>query len=249
MAHPTAARASAITLVLVVLALVAASVYRHQGSTEQPSPSTTTASTTTLPPSLAAATPAGDALPRLDTPGVVDFTLAAKNQAGAAWLEGTFPTDDLAVTFDLTVVGGTGGDGAALVLAAPDQEPLVGGTGSGLGASWLEAAVVGFDTYQNAGDLYNGFVFVTDFKFQPTLDPVSTSGPVDLRAGTSHVQVQLTDTRLTVTINGVQQLAAPRPDRLPGKVRLGFTAATGGATDQHTISNLAVSISGTPPPG
>jgi hypothetical protein len=191
------------------------------------------------PPSLSFAT-AGVAH-QLEAPeSGVELTQADHDLVGAAWLDGDVSTAALDLSFDLSASGGSGGDGVALVLADAALPPVVGGGGSGLGASWLPASVIGFDTYQNDGDPASGFVFSTDFHLQPDLQRTTVSGQVSLHGSTRHVQVHVDGTRLTVTVDGNLVLDGPRPQALPDLVKVGFTAATGLATDRHVVSSVTV---------
>ncbi len=188
-------------------------------------------------------TTAGSA--RIDGEQIRLTTADQTNAAGAAFYPVPLKSDSIQVAFDLEIGGGGGADGLTLAMIDPagaTGRPLVGAPGGGLGWSGLGGYAVAFDTFRNGGDPGSSFVGLANGRRPDQPDQLvwaAHSGPMpSLRAGTHRVQIRVTKGKLTVDFDGQQALASSVT--LPPTVLIGFTAATGGLTDRHTVSGVSV---------
>ena len=176
------------------------------------------------------------------------LTTAAATVAGSVFWPDAFAAEGLTISFDAAMSGGSGADGMALVLADPAQGATahsLGATGGGLGYSGIPGIAVGLDTFQNASDPSNNFVGIATGAHGDAITWAATTSFVpDLRAAVRHVTVTLRGGTVTVFVDGLPVLS--RAVAVPSRVLVGLTAATGGFTDRHAVSNL--SITGSPPP-
>jgi RHS repeat-associated protein len=186
----------------------------------------------------------------LNDDGSVQLTSAGTYQAGSAWYATALSVSSLTVTFDVNMSGGSGADGVTVDLldATADGPTSVGSNGGGLGFGGLSGIGVGFDTYDDGctGDVSSNFVGVTDG---------STCGGAVLNyhLGSSNLSTELhgATTPVTVTFNNgsspsvdvsVDGTELDEPvTSMPSSAYLGFTGATGAATDVHTVSDFSIS--------
>lgn len=116
--------------------------------------------------------------------------------------------------------------------------------GGGLGFSGLTGTALAVDTWKSARDPSNNFVGITTGGVNDALTFASTSTAVGpLRTGTHTFTVTVTAGRMTVTADG--RTVLDQAVQLPPSVLVAFTGATGGTTDQHTISNVAITTAST----
>jgi hypothetical protein len=173
------------------------------------------------------------------------LTTATANQAGSAFSTTTLPSEGLDARFTAAIGGGTGADGMTFtMLDGSLPATSLGAAGGGLGYGGLSPAVaVTLDTYQNGLDPSANFVGVADGVLSSGADNLhyiataSTIGP--LTSGTHDLEVAVHGGHLQVTVDGT--LRIDTPVTLPATVRPGFSAGTGGQTDQHVVRNVSVS--------
>jgi hypothetical protein len=181
------------------------------------------------------------------------LTPAAAGQAGSAVYPVPEASGGLDVTFTAHIGGGTGGDGMTFsMLDAATQGPgALGGDGGNLGFGGLPGAAVTLDTRRNPGDPSANFIGIATGSAggQVTYLATTSTGVPNLRAGSHVIGVRVSGRTITVSVDGQQDLSAALS--LPPTVLLAFTGATGNATDTHTVSGAAVTVSGdqVPPPG
>jgi hypothetical protein len=171
------------------------------------------------------------------------LTPAAPLRAGSAFWPRAPPADGLTVSFDASLGGGSGADGLALVFADPARgvaPDSLGGPGGGLGFAGLPGVAVALDTYRNDGDPSANFVGVAagdgpggGFGWIAT-----NAGVPGLRERPRHVTVAVRGGALLVYLDGA--LALETPVALPPAALVGFTAGTGGAEDEHAVSNVSL---------
>lgn len=102
--------------------------------------------------------------------------------------------------FDATIGGGTGANGMTLTFASPTSTTLLGEGGGSLGYSGISGVAVGLANFKQGADPSGNFVGIADG------GPVSgipkwvaiNSGIPTLQGGTTHVQVTVNGTQLTV---------------------------------------------------
>ena len=147
-------------------------------------------------------------------------------------------------TFDYFIGGGSGADGLALVLQGNGPGAL-GSSGGGIGYSGISNSVGAlFRSY-----VYNIVQIGTGGSFSGPAASASIRGShsaeVSWSSGTQIFSVLL-DGATGVSQSGVDLAALIGPD-----MYVGFTAATGGANDEHRIDNLTVktnAVTATPEP-
>ncbi|MGI5246030.1 lectin-like domain-containing protein [Dactylosporangium sp. CA-139066] len=174
------------------------------------------------------------------------LTPVVTSAAGSAVYSSPIASDKLNATFTVQMGGGTGADGMtfALLDAASNGVRSLGGTGGGLGFQNLPGVAVTFDTWQAGRDPSANFIGVTNGWDAQGLQYVATATNVpNLRTGTHTVAVTTASGTLTVSIDGTQVISSAV--KLPPSTYVAFTGSTGGATDQHAVSNVSITSSGT----
>jgi len=175
----------------------------------------------------------------------LQLTQAVSSQAGSAFSNTAVTAEGMDARFQLQIGGGGGADGMSFAML-PGGAPAtwVGAPGGGLGVGGLTNAVaVTFDTFQNGSDPSNNFVGVmngwvgSDLSYFNYLATSTNVAP--LTAGTHDVDINYYNGRLRVVVDS--DLKIDIPVTLPTQVRPGFTAATGGLTDVHTVRNVQIS--------
>jgi hypothetical protein len=169
------------------------------------------------------------------------LTPATASVTGSSWYGVAVPTSRLTATFTASIGGGTGADGMTFTLLDPTSATTsIGSGGGGLGYSGLHGIAVTLDTYKNAPDPSANFVGVATSGLGTSLTYAATSTAVGaLRTGTHRVNLAVTSTsHLVVTVDGAKLIDSPVT--LPANTILGFTAATGGLTDVHTVRNVVI---------
>ena len=163
-------------------------------------------------------------------------------EAGSAVSPLALPTDGMTVSFDADIGGGTGANGMTLTFASPTSTTFLGQAGGSLGYSDISGVAVGVANFQQGADPSSNFVGIADggpVSGIPNWVATNTGIPT-LQGGTTHVQVTVNGTQLTVWVGGVEALQRSVAD-LPPTAVLVFTAATGGLTDNFVVQNLSVS--------
>lgn len=181
------------------------------------------------------------------------LTPATGEQRGSAFFPMPLPSNGLDVSFSATIGGGNGADGMtfAMLDAATSTPQSIGQGGGGLGFGGLTGIAVTLDTYQGPGEPSSNFIGLsTGGNAGGGLTYVATATNIpNLRSGAHSVRVTASNGNVTVSVDGVQALSAPAT--LPANVLTGFTAATGGWTDRHAVSNVSIASGTTivPRPG
>ena len=182
----------------------------------------------------------------------LQLTPAIANTAGSAVFPTPVLSDGLHAKFTSVIGGGTGADGMTLSLldASRASAQSLGAVGGGLGYAGLSGVAVTLDTYKNGADPAANFVAVATGGTQSALTYAATSTAVgNLRTGSHLVDVAVTGTTVTVSVDGVQVLS-PSVAALPGSVLVVFTGSTGGLKDIHAARDVTVTAAGyaLPPP-
>jgi hypothetical protein len=174
----------------------------------------------------------------------VQLTDASYNQAGTAFQTGAaVSADNVNVSFAFYVSGGSGADGISVT--ALDTERMtgfVGGSGGGIGYLGMPGWSLEVDTWYNGenndptGEDHISFHVdgnVASYEAWATLP--------EMEDGAWH-QMDLTvvGTRVRAAIDGVTYIDQDIPRVTPFNAYVGFTAATGGATNAHLIDALEV---------
>ncbi|MFI5911758.1 choice-of-anchor D domain-containing protein [Dactylosporangium sp. NPDC051541] len=165
---------------------------------------------------------------------------------GSAVYSTPLPTTNLSASFTAQIGGGGGADGMtfALLDAASNTVRSLGLGGAGMGVQGLPGVAVTLDTWQGPNDPSANFVGVTTGSNTggPVYAATATNVP-NLRSGTHTVTVGTAGGKVTVAVDGAQVISATVA--LPASTLLAFTGSTGGITDRHAVSNVAIASGGT----
>jgi Abnormal spindle-like microcephaly-assoc'd, ASPM-SPD-2-Hydin len=180
------------------------------------------------------------------------LTTAQPSVTGSALFSSPLPSDGLRASFTATIGGGTGADGMtfAMLDASANTPNSIGVGGGGMGFSGLPGVAVVLDTCKNAGDPSGNFIALSTSGTGDTLNYLATATNIpNLRSGSHTVLVTVVGSTVTVSVDGVQQLSASV--NMPPSILAGFTGATGGLTDNHSVSNVDIASGSTllPQPG
>ena len=188
-----------------------------------------------------------------DTPGDVDafsneliLTNALGNQSG-----GIFYNQPLnlsvcskwSVEFDYRIWGGSAADGLAFCFLAVPPVGFVNGGGVGIPLTANGLKVV-LDTWDNGCgnnpeiQIFSGVGYNECIAGIVKVNNIAGSLNFIRSNNYQHVKIQYNNGIVTVTINNTLYLTANFPINFPGY--MGFTASTGGATDQHSIKNVII---------
>lgn len=181
------------------------------------------------------------------------LTPAEPSRKGAWYRrDATLPAEDVVISFSFRIGGGSGGDGLALniVQAASEAElaqyidATIGGAGLGYGvngASSLRALHVELDTFPSDGDPESDHVAVT-LDGQPA-DHVLLAEVSDLDDGAWHtVAVAIAGDAVRVDLDGATVIDGAIAGWSFGGGYLGWSAATGGFTNEHLVDDIAFGL-------
>lgn len=182
----------------------------------------------------------------------VVLTQAQTQVAGSALYARPVTTDGLTASFNFSMNGGTGADGLTFAMLDPASASAnsVGGTGSNLGFGKLAGVAVAFVTYPQNGVNSHNFVAIATSTAGGALSFLaSTTSVPNLRVGSHNTVISVRGKTVSVSVDGVQVLAQQAPTLVPTAI-VGYTAATGGNTDVHSVTNAQILAgAGTPPSG
>jgi hypothetical protein len=172
------------------------------------------------------------------------LTAASGNQVGSAFWPTAVDPRNLAYEFTISIGGGSGADGLALVIgdATKGAKPTsLGEPGGGLGFGKIPGFAVAFDTFKNAVNPSNNFAGISDGAGTAagTLHWLSTFTPASsLRTGTHKVKVSTAAGAIAVWLDGTKLGSVAVT--LPSSGYIGFSGGTGGLTDRHAVSGFTV---------
>ena len=176
--------------------------------------------------------------------GWVQLTAPLETQAGTAFQTSTtVEADNVVIAFSFYASGGSGADGLSVTaLDTTRMTTFVGTSGGGIGYGGLPGWSVEVDTWYNS-DLYDP---TTEDHLSVLLDgnaygPVVSATLPEMEDGAWHsMSVAVTDGWMTVAVDGVTYIDQTVPGLTAFPAYVGFTAATGAATNYHLIDALAV---------
>ena len=187
------------------------------------------------------------------TPGCsFELTAAVGGQYGEIVWPNLISTGNLQLSFTIAVSNTSNppADGFAMVLGDPSlgaTPTSSGATGQGLGADGIPGFVLGFDTYENAGDPPVPYLGVGRgepalwenpwFNVNTNIPPLATVGSTD----THSYVVSIVQGQMTVTMDGTQVFSGNVT--VPPVAYLYVTASTGGLWEETDISNLWATVS------
>ena len=178
------------------------------------------------------------------------LTPATEHQAGSAFWPTPLATNHLHLSTDVSASNGTGADGMTITFADPARNATptnLGLDGGGLGYAGIPGTAIAIDTYQNAEDPSGNFLGITN-GLSTTVTPepgqlhwlTTTTKVPEWTNGTHHLEVSIDNGHLTVAVDGIPTLDTTV--NLPATALLGFTAATGGLSSQHTLTNTRIDL-------
>jgi hypothetical protein len=179
---------------------------------------------------------------KLESPSLV-LTGVGTFLGGSAFWPTQLSAQNRTIEFEMTIGGGTGADGLALVFADASKGATpksLGESGGGLGFGGIPGIAVAFDTYKNAVNPSNNFVGISEAKGTEgrTLRWLSTANVTPSLRATHKIKVATEGGTVGVWIDGTK--VGSFTVTLPTKAYIGFTGATGGLTDRHAIAHLTV---------
>lgn len=181
------------------------------------------------------------------TNGWVQLTAATTDQSGTAFQTGTtVGADNVSIAFRFYVSGGSGADGISVTaLDASRMTSFVGSTGGGIGYAGLPGWSIEVDTWYNGeyGDPTPDDHVSIHFDGEP-FGPAAWAALPEMEDGAWHdMEVNVLAPRVTVSIDGVTYIDTDLAGFSAFPAYVGFTAATGAATNAHLIDALTVTRS------
>lgn len=148
--------------------------------------------------------------------------------------------------FEFRIFDGSGADGIAFCFLEVPPVGFVSGAGLGIPAN-ANGLKICFDTYNNCVSPSNTRVPKVEIRWgvgysecwsQPTLE--NTSGAISFLRSADYNQalIEYDNGNITVSVNGNVLLTGNQAFTFTGY--LGFTASTGGSTDNHSIRNVVI---------
>jgi hypothetical protein len=164
-------------------------------------------------------------------------------QSGGLWWSSAYTFDAFDVSATFWIQGkADGGDGVAFAWVPGAAVPPVGYGASELGVGNLDGYAVGIDTFVNAGEPAAPFLAV----LKNTVPKVTLARAAlpNVRDSLNHrLRVKLAAGKLSAWVDGISYLVDfAIPGYAPFSGHWGFTAGTGGATEAHWVSDIAMSF-------
>ncbi len=187
----------------------------------------------------------------MPTAGQLQLTPALNSSTGTAFFNtvapvtgaGTVNTEGLSAKFNVTMNGGNGADGVAFAMLDPSKSTTksIGTGGGGVGVSNLPGIAVMLQTWPASGVNNNNYVGVAQTTASGETMLQWAPAPSNLRSGSHPVEVAVVGGHVKVSVDGKALLdVVPPAGSLTPTSMIGFTGATGGLNDVHTVSNVAI---------
>jgi hypothetical protein len=192
----------------------------------------------------------------LDSQQQMQLTTTEHNRAGSAFLSRSLYTPGFDANFHFRMWDGSGADGLAFVFAKAPNAAALGVYGDkqvnlawSLGYLHMNGFAVELDTYQNdnnndPNDNHVGFMVTSTGKHLLAGTPA-----VSLRNDAGHdAHVRFDGTHVRVDIDGSAVIDADVPADpdsapfAPDQYWFGFSGASGGLNDHHTVSDLTLVV-------
>ncbi len=186
-----------------------------------------------------------------ETNGWLVLTPAVADAEGSAFLTETIDSTKFRVSFKLYIGDGSGADG--MVFAWVSGAPWIGGGGGSMGffGGGLTGYGVKFDTYTGGDPEPENYIAVVDGAEASNTNGFFSNDTIpELEdAGWFYVQIEVDNGHLQMWMSNESQgypLTQVLDDTIPGytgfNAYFGFTAATGGATNNHWVDDLAINV-------
>jgi Abnormal spindle-like microcephaly-assoc'd, ASPM-SPD-2-Hydin len=162
--------------------------------------------------------------------GSMILTNTAGSAAGSLIYPHPVTTSGLDATFNLSMNGGTGGNGAAFNLLSPSESASsVGASGDGLGFAGLSGVSVQFVTSPTNRILIKSRAMTV----------ASTTAVPNLRDAIHAIGVSISGRTVSVRVDGTRVLRATVTD-MPRTALAGYSASTGAQVDVHAVSESLI---------
>jgi hypothetical protein len=153
------------------------------------------------------------------------------------------PSEGFHATFDGYIGGGGGADGMTFTfLDGYAYGGYAGADGGGLGYSGLNGVAVTMDTWMNDADPSSNFMGIATSGTGSAITYAATNTSVPSLRTTHAYDIAYNAGQLVVKVDGVQYFN--QTIALPAVIMPSFTAGTGGASDQHSVSNIVMTYEG-----
>lgn len=175
--------------------------------------------------------------------GWVELTSAARSQVGSAYqTASTVSSGEIDISTQFYVSGGNGADGMTVTaLDADRMTSFLGSSGGGIGYAGLPGWTVEVDTYYNRGTDPTSRDHVSVHIDGDVRSPETWAQLPEMEDGQWHeLRVQATGTWFTVTVDGTIYIDEEIADLETFDSYVGFSAATGGKTNEHLTDSLVV---------
>jgi hypothetical protein len=177
------------------------------------------------------------------TNGWVELTGPTTNQSGTAFQTATtVDSANVQIEFEFFVSGGSGADGFSVTaLDAGRMMGFVGESGGGIGYAGLPGWSLEVDTWYNGGNDPTEADHLSLHIDGVPSGPVAWTALPEMEDGAWHsMSLSVVGTRMTVDIDGTTWIDQDVPELRSFPAYVGFTAATGAATNYHLINALQV---------
>lgn len=175
--------------------------------------------------------------------GWVELTGPSRSQVGTAFQTATtVQSGEIDISAYFYVSGGSGADGTTVTaLDANRMTSFLGASGGGIGYQGLPGWTVEVDTYYNRGRDPTSEDHVSVHIDGDVAAPVTWAALPDMEDGQWHeLHVQANGTWFTVSVDGVTYIDEEIEGLTEFPSYVGFSAATGGKTNDHLIDSLVV---------
>jgi hypothetical protein len=175
--------------------------------------------------------------------GWVELTKALTGQGGTAFQTATtVGSGEIDIEFSFYMSGGTGADGITVTaLDSTRMTSFLGGFGGGIGYAGLPGWTVEVDNWYNGGIDPTVEDHISVHLNGDVSNPRSWAALPDMEDGRWHtMRVQAIGAHFTASVDGVTYINTLIGGLTDFPAYVGFTAATGGATNLHLIDALEV---------
>lgn len=174
--------------------------------------------------------------------GWVELTAPLTDQAGTAFqTSATVDALNVSIAFAFYVSGGSGADGLSVTaLDADRMTSFVGGSGGGIGYDGLPGWSLEVDTWYNGDRDPTGEDHLA-LLIDGGTSPVVWATLPEMEDSAWHTMaLTVTDGWLSVDVDGTNYINQDVPELTTFPAYVGFTAATGAATNYHLVDALEV---------
>jgi hypothetical protein len=168
--------------------------------------------------------------------GSVLLTPAINWKGGSIFLQNSYNATHFSASFDFLIGGGSGADGLTFAWV---NSPGLGNLGGSIGFDGLSGYAVEFDTWNNdAIDNYSGNHIGVNKDSVFNSIAMNTTIPLLADSHWHHSTISFDNGILKVSMDGVEYINTPLTNYQMQDAFFGFTSATGGSNNNHSIDNF-----------